>query len=130
MLADAHDPLSRSAGSFFLNPRLSPAERARAEERARACGALAERDSLPGFVEADGRLKVPAAWLIERAGFPRGCRRGAVGLSAHHALAIVNYGAARAQDVVALAREIRDGVRTRFGIVLTPEPVLVGLSIE
>lgn len=130
MLVDPADPLSRSAGSFFLNPLLSPEERGAVEQRGRACGALAATEQLPGFAQADGSLKVPAAWLIERAGFPRGHRRGAVGLSPRHALAIVNHGGARARDVVALAREIRAGVRARFGIALTLEPVLVGLTLD
>jgi UDP-N-acetylmuramate dehydrogenase len=71
-----------------------------------------------------------AAWLIERAGFEKGYTRGPVGLSERHTLAIVNRGGARAGDVVALAREIRDGVRARFGVTLHPEPVFVGVTLD
>lgn len=130
MVVDAADPLSRSAGSFFLNPLLSAAQRSAAEQRAHSSGALPAGASLPGFAESDGTFKVPAAWLIEHAGYPRGYRRGAVGLSTRHALAIVNHGGAKAAEIVALAREVREGVRQRLGISLTPEPVLVGLSID
>jgi UDP-N-acetylmuramate dehydrogenase len=75
-------------------------------------------------------VKVPAAWLIERAGFTRGLRRGGVGISDRHTLAIVNRGGATARDVLALAREIQDAVNERFGILLEPEPVLVGAEPE
>lgn len=130
MVVDPADPLSRSAGSFFLNPLLSLEERLAAEERGRATGALSPGQELHTYAQSDGSLKASAAWLIERAGFHKGYRRGAVGLSARHALAIVNHGGARACEVVALAREIRDGVRSRFGITLTPEPALVGLTLD
>ena len=75
---------------------------------------------IPHYPAGPGRLKMSAAWLIERAGFSRGYTRGPVGLSERHTLAIVNRGGARAADVVALAREIRDGVRARFGLVAPP----------
>jgi UDP-N-acetylmuramate dehydrogenase len=71
-------------------------------------------------------VKLSAAWLIERAGFAKGQRRGAVGLSTRHALAIVCHEGARAAALVAFAREIRDRVRDRFGVVLVPEPTLWG----
>jgi UDP-N-acetylmuramate dehydrogenase len=61
--------------------------------------------------------------LIERAGFARGYRRGPVGLSTRHALAIVAHEGARAADVLALAGELGAAVRARFGVALVPEPV-------
>jgi UDP-N-acetylmuramate dehydrogenase len=130
MVLDPKDPLTRSVGSFFMNPFLSAQERRAAEEHGRARGLLAEDEVLTAFVLGDGRVKVPAAWLIERAGFPRGLRRGRVGISDRHALAIVNCGGATAADVASLAREIRDGVERGFGVRLTPEPVLLGALID
>jgi UDP-N-acetylmuramate dehydrogenase len=77
-------------------------------------------------------VKVPAAWLIEQAGFGRGYGhhgdRGAR-ISAKHTLALVNPGDATTADLVALAREIRDGVRFSFGVELVNEPVLVGVEL-
>jgi UDP-N-acetylmuramate dehydrogenase len=116
MVLDPTDPDARSAGSFFMNPIVS-------EAVARAIGL----DGMPRYAAAGG-VKLSAAWLIERAGFARGTVRGAAGISTKHALAIVNRGGAGASDVVALAREIRDGVRERFGVTLVPEPVLVGID--
>jgi UDP-N-acetylmuramate dehydrogenase len=78
-------------------------------------------------------VKTSAAWLIERAGFTKGF--GVAGehsparLSTRHTLALTNRGGATAQDVVTLARAVRDGVRDRFGVELEPEPVLVGLAL-
>jgi UDP-N-acetylmuramate dehydrogenase len=71
-------------------------------------------------------VKLAAGWLIERAGFTKGQKRGPVGLSTRHALSLVCHNGARASDVLAFAREIRDRVRDRFGVVLTPEPMLWG----
>ena len=72
--------------------------------------------------------KLSAAWLIENAGFPKGTTAGPVGLSTRHALAIVNRGGATAADIAAFAAKVRDGVRSRFGVTLVPEPVLVGFT--
>ncbi len=121
MVLDAGDPDSRSAGSFFTNPILDPSALAALEARAPG--------PLPTFPDASGRTKVSAAWLIEQAGFAKGHAQGAAGISSKHALALVNRGGARAADIVALARAIRDGVRERFGVVLENEPVTVGVSL-
>jgi UDP-N-acetylmuramate dehydrogenase len=118
MLLVDGDPDCRSAGSFFKNPIVDQA-------RIEAIRAQAGQDP-PCFPEAAGGVKLPAAWLIERAGFSRGYRRGAAAVSSRHTLALVNCGSARAADVLALAREIRDGVENRFAIRLEMEPVLVG----
>ena len=130
MLYDPGDPCSRSVGSFFVNPVLTAAERDRTEAHARRSGALAPTEMLRTILLPDGCLKVPAAWLIERAGFRRGERRGQVGLSAKHTLALVNYGNATAREVLALAQEIATRVRARFGIQLAPEPVLVSCALD
>ncbi|MCA1683070.1 MAG: UDP-N-acetylmuramate dehydrogenase [Actinobacteria bacterium] len=114
MVLDADDVDSRSAGSFFTNPLLDPADV--------PAGA-------PSYAEPDGRAKVPAAWLIEQAGFGKGHFDGPVGISSKHTLALVNRGGATTADLVRVARAVRDGVRDRFGIELVPEPVLVGVEL-
>ncbi len=121
MLIDPNDPHSRSVGSFFTNP-VVPAEAARGiAERWKAAG---NADVPPAFPSASG-VKIPAAWLVEHAGFPRGTRRGAVGISANHALALVNYGGTTA-ELLSLAAEIRRAVQRKFGIRLETEPVFPG----
>lgn len=129
MVIDAEDPNRRSVGSFFMNPVVPAAAAAQIEAGLRRDGTLAAEDKMPAFPAADGRTKLSAAWLIERAGLRRGYRRGNAGISTNHTLAIVNCGGATAQEVVALAREIRDRVRDRFGVTLVPEPVLVNLEL-
>lgn len=114
MLVDAADPDSVSAGSFFTNPIVAADELP---------------DGAPAWPTTDGRVKTSAAWLIERAGFSRGYRLGAVGVSTKHTLALVNCGDASSSELVVLARTIRDRVRDEFGISLEPEPVLVGLRM-
>jgi UDP-N-acetylmuramate dehydrogenase len=132
MVLDAGDPDTRSAGSFFTNPVLTSAEFTAVEERARrACG---PDTRVPRFPAGDGQVKVPAAWLIERAGFAKGYRpaagpAGAARISSKHTLALINPGDATAAGLLALAREIRDGVRATFGVTLVIEPVLVGLTL-
>jgi UDP-N-acetylmuramate dehydrogenase len=81
---------------------------------------------MPRYPQADGRIKLSAAWLIERAGFSRGDRWGAVGLSSQHCLALVCHNGARADDVLMLAGHIRDRVEKLFGVRLIPEPVFLG----
>jgi UDP-N-acetylmuramate dehydrogenase len=81
---------------------------------------------VPGFDLPDGRVKVPAAWLIERAGFRKGDRDGAAAISTKHTLALVNAGGATARDVLRLATRITREVSRRFGVKLRPEPVCVG----
>jgi UDP-N-acetylmuramate dehydrogenase len=122
MVLDAADPDTAGCGSFFTNPVLDGAAYAALQERVET--------EVPAFPEPGGRFKVSAAWLIDRAGFPRGYGSGAAALSSKHPLAITNRGGAHASDVIALAREIRDGVRERLGVTLVNEPVLVGLSLS
>jgi len=113
------DPNRRSAGSFFTNPIV---DEATADEAARRAGA----GQMPRFAAGPGRVKLSAAWLIERAGFTKGTQRGAVGISTAHALALVNLGGARADELLAFAAEIAAAVRNRLSITLVPEPVLLG----
>jgi UDP-N-acetylmuramate dehydrogenase len=128
MVLDPDDANRRSVGSFFLNPVVETGAAAAVEARARACGALAPGERMPRFASGDGHEKLSAAWLIERAGFSRGLRRGAVGLSSRHALALVHHGGGSAAELIALARDIRDRVEVRFGVTLRPEPVFLGFD--
>src|SRR5439155_25454609 len=84
----------------------------------------------PRFPGPDGRVKTSAAWLIERSGFSKGYGDGRIGISAKHTLALVNRGGGTTAELVALAREIADGVRAAFGVELRPEPTLVGVSLD
>lgn len=120
MLIDQSDDDSRSAGSFFRNPVV---ERTFFERIASEFS-----ESVPGFTLDDGKVKIPAAWLIEKAGFRRGDTRGRAAISRKHSLALVNRGGATAHEVVAFASEIIERVRQRFGIVLVPEPVMIGFD--
>lgn len=125
MLLEAAEPRVRSAGSFFVNPVVDEPTRQRVEARARELALLAPEARLPSFSADDGH-KLPAAWLIERAGFPRGTHRGTVGVSEQHALALVcRSPQATTRELLALAHEIRAAVRTRFGVDLELEPICV-----
>ena len=121
VLDDPGDPNRRSCGSFFLNPIVDAAQADRVTARAADPG-------MPRWPQADGRVKLSAAWLIERAGFARGERAGAVGLSSRHTLAIVAHDGARTADVLAFARRVQDQVEQRFGVRLAPEPVIWGVA--
>ena len=78
---------------------------------------------VPSF-PAEGGIKVPAAWLVEHAGFHRGYRLGGAAISANHALALVNLGTTTS-ELLALARRIQEGVQQHFGVALEMEPVVV-----
>jgi UDP-N-acetylmuramate dehydrogenase len=117
MVLDPADANTRSVGSFFMNPVLTAEAFADLERRWRARqGATA----IPTFPAGAG-VKVPAAWLVEQAGFPKGYRDGGVGISSRHALALVNLGGTSAQ-LIALAERIVAAVEQRFGVRLALEP--------
>ncbi len=120
------DPDSRSAGSFFKNPLVDEQTALRVEAAARRMGRLGQEESIPRFVTTEGGVKLPAAWLIERAGFHKGYARGPAAVSSKHTLALINRGGATAGDILALMREIQEGVRKCFDIVLRPEPEFLG----
>jgi UDP-N-acetylmuramate dehydrogenase len=128
MVIDPADPDTRSAGSFFLNPVIDAATLAGVEAAARTrCG---PETRVPRYDAGNGQVKVPAAWLIERAGFTRGYNPGdGARISSKHTLALVNAGSASTAALLSLAREIRDGVRAAFGVTLTPEPILVNTTL-
>ena len=121
MVLDPGDPDTRSVGSFFMNPVVP-------EDVHRRIAGQSANGHVPGFTLAGGSVKIPAAWLIEHAGFARGYGTGRAGLSTKHPLAIVNRGGATAREVVNLAVQIKRTVLDRFGIRLYPEPVFVGFS--
>jgi UDP-N-acetylmuramate dehydrogenase len=117
MVLDAEDHDTWSAGSFFTNPFLD----ADAADRLPA--------GAPRWEQADGTTKTSAAWLIENAGFGKGYGNGRAALSGKHTLALTNRGAARTDDLLALAAEVQRGVYDRFGVWLVNEPVLVGCDL-
>ena len=86
-------------------------------------------DGAPAWPQEDGRVKTSAAWLIEHAGFAKGHGAGRVALSGKHVLALTNRGGATTEELLALAREVRDGVEAAYGIRLVNEPVLVGCAL-
>ena len=124
MVLDPGDPDTRSVGSFFTNPVLDAPAWTALRERARSVG---EPPSWPG---TEGVVKVSAAWLIDKSGFAKGYGdRRTVAISTKHTLALTNRGGGSTDQLLALAREIRDGVHARFGVTLHPEPVLVNCEL-
>jgi UDP-N-acetylmuramate dehydrogenase len=128
MVLDPADPDTRSAGSFFTNPILTAEQLA--EVQRRVTERYGPQIQVPRSHSGtrDGAVMVSAAWLIEQAGFGKGYGGGAR-LSTKHTLALTNPGSADTAALLALARQIRDGVRKTFGIELVNEPVLVGVSL-
>ncbi len=116
MVIDADDPNSRSAGSFFKNPVV---------QRSVYEAISADFERVPHF-DAGDKVKIPAAWLIENAGFEKGFRRGNAGISSNHTLALINCGGATAAEIIELKNLIQHGVAERFSINLEPEPIMVG----
>lgn len=124
MVLDPEEPNSRSAGSFFTNPIVSVEQADKLTQRFAA---------MPRFAvtarDGSRQYKLAAAWLIEQAGFRKGTRRGDVGISERHALALVNYGNGTTRELLELASEIRRAVRQTFDVTLEPEPRLLGCSL-
>jgi UDP-N-acetylmuramate dehydrogenase len=122
MVLDPADRDTWSVGSFFTNPVLPAAELAAFEARAGG--------PYPSWPVAGTPLtKLSAAWLIERAGFGKGYGGEAVRVSGKHTLALTHRGGGSTAELVALAREVRDGVAARFAVTLRPEPRLVGVAL-
>jgi UDP-N-acetylmuramate dehydrogenase len=126
MVVDSADPHSQSVGSFFLNPILSSEQAHILIEHSLKHKWVDDPSRVPVQHTHDGRIKIPAAWLIERAGVQRGYRTGAVGVSPNHALALVHYGAGTTAELLELARFVRHRVLHASGITLAMEPVLLG----
>lgn len=125
MVLDPDDPNRRSAGSFFLNPIVSEEEASRIIAQALSEGLVPDASQVPQFDVGSGRVKLAAGWLIERAGIAKGTRRGPVGVSNRHALALVHHGGGTTRALLALAEEIQTRVRDRFGVELSREPRLL-----
>ncbi len=129
MVLDPADHDTWSAGSFFTNPIIDDSTFTgvliRIAER------LGADVDVPTYPAGNGFKKLSAAWLIERAGFRKGHQGpgGRVALSSKHTLALTNRGEASTEDLLDLAREVRDGVRAAFGVELHPEPVFVGVQL-
>ena len=117
MLLNPDDKDSWSAGSFFTKPIISVEVATTLPEGA------------PKWPLADGRVKTSAAWLIEHSGIDKGHAHGGARVSTKHVLALTNSGSATAEELVALAREVRASVQAKFGITLEPEVNLVGLAL-
>jgi len=118
MLLVEGDADCRSAGSFFKNPIIST------EQFAGLTARLGQEP--PHYPAGEGRVKLPAAWLIEQAGFPKGFVLGRAGISSRHTLALINRGGATGVDLLALRDAIVVAVEARFGIALEMEPVMLG----
>ena len=115
MLLNDSDKDTFSAGSFFTNPIVS--------ENLIPEGA-------PKYPQADGTFKTSAAWLIEQSGICKGQSFNGAAISGKHVLAITNADNAKASDIAALAMQVKDAVKLKFGIELVPEVNLVGLSLN
>lgn len=112
-----------NAGSFFKNPIIALQAATQIQQN---------YPTLPTNVltsRIDNTIKISAAWLIENCGW-KGYRRGAVGVHAHHALILVNYGQATGQEIRLLSNEIQASVWNKFQIELVPEVVMVGCGIN
>lgn len=121
MVIDKNDINSQSAGSFFKNPIVSNAKLAEILEKTGL-------EQIPFFQMDEDKVKIPAAWLIENAGFQKGFKKGKAGLSTNHTLALTNCGGASASEILDLKDEIKNGVLKRFFIELETEPVFVGFD--
>lgn len=142
MVLDPQDHDTWSAGSFFTNPIVEPQLADSIQATVRAARGDEDADRMPRHVVGgattsgeggERKEKLSAAWLIERAGFAKGYPGAESGaratLSTKHTLALTNRGEATADDIVALAREIRAGVQKAFGVTLEPEPIWLGVEI-
>ncbi|MEU0315669.1 UDP-N-acetylmuramate dehydrogenase [Nocardioides sp. NPDC006273] len=118
MVIDEADHDTWSAGSFFTNPVVAPED---------------VPESAPAYPQPDGTVKTSAAWLIDHAGFKKGHTpeglAGRVSLSTKHTLALTNRGEGTTEDLLVLAREVRDGVEAAYGIMLVNEPVMLGVAL-
>ncbi|HUF04425.1 MAG TPA: UDP-N-acetylmuramate dehydrogenase [Aridibacter sp.] len=119
---------SQSAGSFFKNPVVTAVQFEAFTAKAEELGVAGKETPVPHFPAPDGGVKIPAAWLIEKAGFSKGYLKGNAGVSNLHTLALTNRGSATAAELLALKAEIGDKVERQFGIRLVQEPALIGFE--
>jgi UDP-N-acetylmuramate dehydrogenase len=130
MVIDPSDENRRSAGSFFTNPVLSAARAEEVTERALQHKIVTRAEDVPRYPQSDGRMKLAAGWLIERAGIQKGLRHGHFGVSSRHALALVHHGGGKSAELLALARMVVRRVREVFGVELAAEPVFLGFDAD
>jgi len=122
LVLDGYERIN-SAGSFFKNPIVSHDLFELVEKTVNNMGGCANWS----WPQTSGDVKISAACLIQTAGFIRGYRRGHVGISPWHTLALMNYGNATSCEVIAFARQIQEQVREKFGITLKPEVRCIGM---
>lgn len=120
MVLDPADPNTRSVGSFFMNPILNNEALEKFQHLWKTTG---DGSAIVSFPSETG-VKIPAGWLVEKAGFKKGYRRGGVGISSNHSLALINCGGTTRQ-LLALADDIQQTVFAKFGVRLEQEPVVV-----
>ena len=118
MLIVAGDPDCRSAGSFFKNPVISADHYSQIVAK--------QGGEVPNYPAGEDLVKLPAAWLVEQAGFHKGFALGPAGISNRHTLALINRDGAKAADILALCDQIIAAVEREFSIRLEPEPVFLG----
>lgn len=124
------EPDSQSAGSFFKNPITSEDRLAHIAAAIDGCSGNGASGSgrsveVPHYAAGPGMVKIPAAWLLEQAGFRKGYQLGRAGVSTRHTLALTNRGDATAAEIARLRDAIQQAVEAKFGLRLEPEPVWV-----
>ena len=125
MLVSIDDPDSRSAGSFFKNPIVSEQ---RLAEISSSCGGDGDIPHwlVPSIGSGSRLAKVAAAWLVQRAGFPKGFTDGRAGISGRHSLALINRGGATFADIARLRDRIKAAGSAKFQVELEQEPIELG----
>ncbi len=119
---------SQSAGSFFKNPIISKDQFIKLEEKLVDLELINEKGEIPNYRIGQDLIKIPAAWLIEKAGFSKGFQKGNVGLSTKHTLALTNRGGATAEDIIDLKADIQNKIKELYQIDLTPETNFIGFA--
>lgn len=128
MIFDTLDENHRSVGSFFLNPIVSQEQALQLQEQLLHKRVIVQPDEMPSYPAEPGHRKLSAAWLIERSGWRKGYRQGAVGISSRHTLCLVHHGGGTTQALVELAQQVQKRVYEEMGVRLRPEPVFLGFS--
>ncbi len=128
MVVDPTVPDSRSCGSFFMNPIVSSEQAAQVKEKLEQAGLVTSERPMPEFPAGEGRVKLSAAYLMDKAGLQKGSVFGGVGISSRHVLALINCGGGSAAEILDLVAHVQKTVREAFDIDLHPEPVFIGFS--